>query len=85
MRLTRITAHSFRNLSPDPVFFSGGTTVIAGENAQGKTNLLEAIALVCGQRSFRRARPQEMAAGEAGFRVEAVVAREAGAETLAGE
>jgi len=82
LRLTRITAHSFRNLSPDPVFFSGGTTVIAGENAQGKTNLLEAIALVCGQRSFRRARPQEMAAGEAGFRIEAVIAREAGAETL---
>ena len=85
MRLTRITAHSFRNLSPDPVFFGGGATVIAGENAQGKTNLLEAIALVCGQRSFRPARPQEMAAGEAGFRVEAVVAREAGPETLAVE
>lgn len=83
--LTRITAHSFRNLSSDPVFFSGGTTVIAGENAQGKTNLLEAAALVCGQRSFRRARPQEMAAGEAGFRVEAVIGREAGAETLAVE
>jgi DNA replication and repair protein RecF len=85
LRLTRINAHSFRNLSPDPVFFGGGLTVIAGENAQGKTNLLEAIALVCGQRSFRRARPQEMAAGEAGFRVEAVVTREAGAETLAVE
>ena len=83
MRLTRIVSHSFRNLSPDPVFFGGGTTVIAGENAQGKTNLLEAVALVCGQRSFRRARPQEMAAGEAGFRVEATLARAAGTETLA--
>lgn len=48
MRLTRISAHSFRNLSPDPVFFGSGTTVIAGENAQGKTTLLEAVALVCG-------------------------------------
>ena len=85
MRLTRIATHSFRNLSSDPVFFGGGRTVIAGENAQGKTNLLEAIALVCGQRSFRRARPQEMAEGEAGFRVEAVVAREAGPEALAVE
>ena len=85
MRLTRITAHSFRNLSSDPVFFGGGTTVIAGENAQGKTNLLEAIALVCGQRSFRQARPQEMAAGETGFRVEAVLAGEAGPQTLAVE
>ncbi len=85
LRLTRIAAHSFRNLSPDPVFFGGGRTVLAGENAQGKTNLLEAIALVCGQRSFRGARPREMAAGEAGFRVEAVLAREAGPETLAVE
>jgi len=85
LRLTRISAHSFRNLSPDPVFFGFGTTVIAGENAQGKTNLLEAVALVCGQRSFRRARPQEMAAGEEGFRVEALIARESGSETLAVE
>ena len=83
MRLTRITAHSFRNLSPDPVFFGSGTTLIAGENAQGKTNLLEAIALVCGQRSFRRARPAAMAAGEGGFRVEACVARGPAEEHLA--
>ena len=82
MRLTRIATHSFRNLSPDPVFFGAGTTVIAGENAQGKTNLLEAVALVCGQRSFRRAKPLEMAAGEEGFRVEAAIARPAAAETL---
>ena len=85
MRLTRISAHSFRNLSPDPVFFDRGMTVIAGENAQGKTNLLEAVALVCGQRSFRRARPQEMAENGVGFRVEASIARESGTETLAVE
>ena len=85
LRLTRISAHSFRNLSPDPVFFGSGTTVIAGENAQGKTNLLEAVALVCGQRSFRRARPREMAANDQGFRVEALISRESGTETLAVE
>jgi DNA replication and repair protein RecF len=82
LRLTRIASSSFRNLSPDPVFFGSGTTLIAGENAQGKTNLLEAVALVCGQRSFRRARPQDMACGGEGFRVEATIARPAGAETL---
>ena len=83
MRLTRITAHSFRNLSPDPVFFGSGTTLVAGENAQGKTNLLEAVALVCGQRSFRRARPAAMAAGAEGFRVEACLARGPAVENLA--
>ena len=82
MRLTRITAHSFRNLSPDPVFFGGGTTVVAGENAQGKTSLLEAIALVCGQRSFRKARPAAMAAGAEGFRIDAMVARGDSIENL---
>jgi DNA replication and repair protein RecF len=82
LRLTRITAHSFRNLSPDPIFFAGGRTVIAGENAQGKTSLLEAIALVCGQRSFRKARPAAMAAGGEGFSIAAMVARGDSIENL---
>jgi DNA replication and repair protein RecF len=82
LRLTRITAHSFRNLSPDPIFFGAGTTLIAGENAQGKTNLLEAVALVCGQRSFRRARTAAMSAGAEGFRIDAMVARAASIENV---
>ena len=63
MRLFEITAQSFRNLSPEPVFFGAGVTLVTGENAQGKTNLLEAVALLCGQRSFRRVKPGEIAAG----------------------
>src|SRR5262249_95731 len=65
-----------------PIFFAGGTTVIAGENAQGKTNLLEAIALVCGQRSFRRAKPAAMAGSGEGFSIEAAVARGDSIENL---
>jgi DNA replication and repair protein RecF len=61
LQLTQISAQSFRNLSPEPVFFGSGVTLIVGENAQGKTNLLEAVAVLCGQRSFRRAKPFEMA------------------------
>ncbi len=82
MRLTELTAHGFRNLSPDPVFFGAGITLIAGENAQGKTNLLEAIALACGQRSFRRSSLSEMAADASRFRVEAAFEREGRAECL---
>jgi DNA replication and repair protein RecF len=63
LRLFEIAAQSFRNLSPDPVFFGAGITLISGENAQGKSNLLEAVSQLCGQRSFRRVRPFEMAAG----------------------
>jgi len=65
--LSELSAQSFRNLSPAPVFFGSGVTLIVGENAQGKTNLLEAIAVLSGQRSFRRARPAEMACGGTHF------------------
>jgi DNA replication and repair protein RecF len=64
---SELSAQSFRNLSPAPVFFGSGVTLIVGENAQGKTNLLEALAVLCGQRSFRRARPAEMACGGTHF------------------
>jgi DNA replication and repair protein RecF len=71
LRLTELSARGFRNLAPDPVFFGSGITLISGENAQGKSNLLEAVAVVCGQRSFRRARPAEMAADGESFAVAA--------------
>jgi DNA replication and repair protein RecF len=61
LHLSEISNQGFRNLSPDPVFFGAGVTLITGENAQGKTNLLEAAALVCGQRSFRGATSAAMA------------------------
>ena len=62
MRLLDLTSRGFRNLSPDAVSFEPGWNLVVGENGQGKTNLLEAIALLCGQRSFRRATPAEMSA-----------------------
>jgi DNA replication and repair protein RecF len=82
LRLFEITARSFRNLSPDPVFFGAGVTLITGENAQGKTNLLEAVALLCGQRSFRRARPAEMAAQGEAFAIAGRIRRGGGDEAL---
>ena len=60
MRVTEITPQSFRNLTPESVSFSNGVNVVAGENGQGKTNLLEALAVLCGQRSFRRALPSAL-------------------------
>jgi DNA replication and repair protein RecF len=74
LRLTEISARGFRNLAPEPVFFGSGITLVAGENAQGKTNLLEAVAIACGQRSFRRAGPAEMAADGGSFAVSAAFA-----------
>jgi DNA replication and repair protein RecF len=70
LRLLELTSRGFRNLSPDAVSFEPGWNLVVGENGQGKTNLLEAIALLCGQRSFRRATPAEMAADGESFSVE---------------
>lgn len=61
MRLRRLTARGFRNLAdfdrdlPPPGF------VLLGANAQGKTNLLEAIYYPVLYRSFRGAPDQEVA------------------------
>jgi DNA replication and repair protein RecF len=73
LQLSEISNQGFRNLSPDPVFFGTGVTLITGENAQGKTNLLEAAALVCGQRSFRGATSSAMARDGCAFSVSGVV------------
>lgn len=59
MRLTALSADGFKNLrqvqlEPDPSY-----NVIYGENAQGKTNLLEAIWILTGCRSFRGSRERD--------------------------
>ncbi|MDQ5871391.1 MAG: DNA replication and repair protein RecF [Acidobacteriota bacterium] len=85
MRLLELASRGFRNLAPDVVSFGSGWNLVVGENGQGKTNLLEAIALVCGQRSFRRASPAEMSADGESFRVGARVRRGFATEDLAVE
>jgi DNA replication and repair protein RecF len=43
----------FRNLENSTRHFSPGLNIICGQNGQGKTNLIEAINLLCTGRSFR--------------------------------
>ncbi len=83
MQLFDVSSQGFRNLTPDPVSFGAGITLVAGENAQGKTNLLEAVAVVCGQRSFRNAAPAEMAREGHRFAVHATVGGRRGDERIA--
>jgi len=82
LQLFELASHGFRNLSPDPVSFGAGVTLVTGENAQGKTNLLEAVALLCGQRSFRGATPAEMAQGGERFAIEGTVVGRSGRERI---
>ncbi len=53
MRIEKIALNGFRNYEWDTAEFAPGTNVISGENAQGKTNLLEAVYLLSCGRSFR--------------------------------
>ena len=53
MIVRRIALSSFRNYAFETADFDAGTNVICGENAQGKTNLLEAVYMLAMGRSFR--------------------------------
>ncbi len=53
MRIKKIALSGFRNYEWETAEFNEGTNVISGENAQGKTNLLEAIYMLSCGRSFR--------------------------------
>lgn len=60
MKLRRIALDSFRNYTDFTADFSPGVNVIWGENAQGKTNLLEAIGFLSGARSHRARGDKEL-------------------------
>ncbi|MEA4966125.1 MAG: DNA replication/repair protein RecF [Oscillospiraceae bacterium] len=60
MRLDRLTLYSFRNYEEFGSDFVPGVNLIVGDNAQGKTNLLEAIAYLSTGRSFRTRKEQEL-------------------------
>lgn len=62
MQVTRLEFENFRNLQNGGFAPCGGVNVITGENAQGKTNLLEAIWLFTGGKSFRQAKDKELVA-----------------------
>ena len=60
MYCRRVVLTDFRNISEADVEFCDGVNVLAGENAQGKTNLLEAIFYASVGRSFRASSSNEL-------------------------
>ena len=60
MRITHLELNDFRNIAQLSIDPGEGVNIIYGANAQGKTNLLEAIWLCSGNKSFRGAREREM-------------------------
>ncbi len=62
MKILSLEHEGYRNLSPGTVYPDAGINVICGYNAQGKTNLLEALWLFTGAHSFRGAKDGELTA-----------------------
>jgi DNA replication and repair protein RecF len=60
MFLEQLTVRQFRNLSTANLRWGPGFNIIWGNNAQGKTNLLEAVYLLGQLKSFRGARTAEL-------------------------
>ena len=60
MQVKELSFEGFRNLHPGRWNPDGGVNILYGDNAQGKTNLLEACWLFTGSRSFRGAKDGEM-------------------------
>ena len=60
MYLENIQLHNFRNYQSLHLCFDSGVNLLVGDNAQGKTNLLEAIGYLGSGKSFRTQKNSEL-------------------------
>ncbi len=60
MWIEKTGIENFRNFEYQTVDFSSGVNIIYGDNAQGKTNLMEALWLLTGFHSFRSRKSSEL-------------------------
>ncbi|MGI9077367.1 MAG: DNA replication/repair protein RecF [Gemmatimonadaceae bacterium] len=73
--LRQLRARNFRNLASVDANISPGGMALVGDNAQGKTNFLEAVYYLQLLRSFRGDRDQELVRfGTSGFHLSGVIA-----------
>ena len=60
MECNRIKIRNFRNIEEADVSFESGVNILTGANAQGKTNLLEAISFAALGKSFRTPHEEDL-------------------------
>ena len=81
MRLSSLTLENYRNIQQAALVPGPELTVICGNNGQGKTNLLEAVWLLTGGKSFRGGKDAELIRRDAPFAaLEAVTVADNGKE-----
>ena len=79
MHVKSLSLKNFRNYEQALIEPDKGVTVFTGPNAQGKTNILEAIHLCCLGRSHRTPRDEELIRwGASGARVQILTAQQDG-------
>ena len=83
MNITRLELNYFRNYLSQKVEFCPGVNVFSGDNAQGKTNLLEAVYFSSLGKSMRTPRDKELIAwNHARGRIKAEVNKRIGTKTV---
>ena len=60
MLIKQLSLHHFKNAAEETLTFGDGVNVICGENASGKTNLLEAMFFFAAGKSFRGCKDREL-------------------------
>ncbi len=84
MYLNRLHLRNFRNYRDREINFSAPKTILLGDNAQGKSNLLEAVELLSTLRSHRVTRDRDLVLeGETESKITAQLTRKYGAIDLA--
>ncbi|MCC5639957.1 DNA replication/repair protein RecF [Nostoc sp. CHAB 5844] len=79
MYLKTLHLRQFRNYQDQKVEFNAAKTILVGNNAQGKSNLLEAVELLATLRSHRMARDRDLIQdGEAFAQINASLERQTG-------
>jgi DNA replication and repair protein RecF len=82
--LNRLHLRHFRNYRDQEIIFSAPKTILLGDNAQGKSNLLEAVELLSTLKSHRVSRDRDLVlAGETESKITAQLTRKHGSIDLA--
>ncbi|MEH1998085.1 MAG: DNA replication/repair protein RecF [Nostoc sp.] len=83
MYLKTLNLRQFRNYQDQKVEFTAAKTILVGNNAQGKSNLLEAVELLATLRSHRMGRDRDLVQeGEVIAQIHATLERQTGVSDL---